>query len=143
MRLPLLAVLLAMAATPALADPPAHAGRGKQKGGSASAPSLNIAISFGAAERAIVRDYYGVAAHCPPGLAKKNNGCLPPGQAKKWARGQMLPRGLVYHDLPRDLTVRLPLPPAGQKYVRIAADILLIAVGTGLVLDAIEDLGRL
>ncbi len=21
--------------------------------------------------------------HCPPGLAKKNNGCLPPGQAKK------------------------------------------------------------
>ncbi len=23
--------------------------------------------------------YYG--ANCPPGLAKKNNGCLPPGQA--------------------------------------------------------------
>lgn len=26
---------------------------------------------------------YGVMRGCPPGLAKKNNGCLPPGQAKK------------------------------------------------------------
>ena len=27
--------------------------------------------------------YYGVIEGCPPGLAKKNNGCRPPGQAKK------------------------------------------------------------
>lgn len=35
--------------------------------------------------------YYG--SSCPPGLAKKNNGCLPPGQAKKarWGVGQRLP----------------------------------------------------
>ena len=26
---------------------------------------------------------YGEARNCPPGLAKKNNGCLPPGKAKK------------------------------------------------------------
>jgi hypothetical protein len=26
--------------------------------------------------------------NCPPGLAKKNNGCLPPGQARKLGRGQ-------------------------------------------------------
>ena len=32
--------------------------------------------------------------HCPPGLAKKNNGCLPPGQAKKLFNvGQRLPYG--------------------------------------------------
>ena len=30
---------------------------------------------------------------CPPGLAKKHNGCLPPGQAKKWV-GRSLPLGL-------------------------------------------------
>lgn len=29
-------------------------------------------------------DYqYGNGRNCPPGLAKKNNGCMPPGQAKK------------------------------------------------------------
>jgi hypothetical protein len=30
---------------------------------------------------------YGVGG-CPPGLAKKHNGCMPPGQARKLARGQ-------------------------------------------------------
>ena len=34
--------------------------------------------------------FYG--AKCPPGLAKKNNGCLPPGHAKsRWSVGQTLP----------------------------------------------------
>lgn len=31
---------------------------------------------------------HGRWANCPPGLAKKNNGCLPPGQARRLARGQ-------------------------------------------------------
>ena len=33
----------------------------------------------------------GGSKGCPPGLAKKNNGCLPPGQAKKiFGRGDFL-----------------------------------------------------
>jgi len=42
-----------------------------------------------AANGGIVVDRYGrryaldARGSCPPGLAKKNNGCLPPGQAKK------------------------------------------------------------
>ena len=35
------------------------------------------------------------------------------------------------------------LPPAGHRYVRVANDILLIAAGTGMVIDAIEDLGKM
>jgi len=31
---------------------------------------------------------YGLIRGCPPGLAKKNNGCLPPGQAKKIERAR-------------------------------------------------------
>ena len=37
-------------------------------------------------DRNVVRTYYRTeyaAGRCPPGLAKKNNGCLPPGQAKR------------------------------------------------------------
>ena len=30
----------------------------------------------------------GYDRHCPPGLAKKHNGCMPPGQARKLYRGQ-------------------------------------------------------
>jgi Ni/Co efflux regulator RcnB len=38
--------------------------------------------------------------------------------------------------------MRLPPPPAGHRYVRVAADILLIAVGSSMVIDALEDLVR-
>jgi len=38
------------------------------------------------------------ANNCPPGLAKKNNGCLPPGQAKRMFReGQRVPNGYNYY----------------------------------------------
>ena len=96
--------------------------------------------------RVVIREYYVKdyrTGHCPPGLAKKNNGCMPPGQAKKWRVGRPLPREVVYYDLPPALVVEIGIPPPGYKYVRVAADILMIAVGTGMVVSAIEDLGRL
>lgn len=83
------------------------------------------------------------AGHCPPGLAKKGNGCLPPGQAKKmYVVGRPLPPGVVYYDLPPQVSVSLGVPPSGHRFVRVAADILLIAVGSGMVIDAMGDLGR-
>lgn len=48
---------------------------------------------------------YQEARGCPPGLAKKNNGCLPPGQAKKLRVGQRYVgdygyRSYSYYQLP-------------------------------------------
>ena len=80
---------------------------------------------------------------CPPGLAKKNNGCLPPGQAKKWAVGKPLPRDVVLYEVPRPLAVQLGQPPAGHRYVRVASDILLIAIGSRMVVDGLANLGKL
>lgn len=96
--------------------------------------------------REVVRSYYGEryrSGSCPPGLARKDNGCMPPGLAKQWRIGYPLPRDLIYYDAPGEIVLRLGLPPEGHRYVRVAADILLIAVGTGLVVDAIEDLNRM
>lgn len=96
--------------------------------------------------RTIARDYYHEhysKGRCPPGLAKKNNGCVPPGQARKWSKGRPLPREVIFYDLPPALVIELGVPPSGHRYVRVAADILLIAVGTGMVVDAIEDLSRM
>ena len=61
---------------------------------------------------------YG-AAGCPPGLAKKNNGCLPPGQAKKrFNVGQRLPYGYngytPYDQIPYDLRNQYNLDPYGR-----------------------------
>lgn len=107
--------------------------------------SLSVNIGFGSQQQRAAQDYYGAqarAGHCPPGLAKKNNGCLPPGQAKKWQKGRALPRDVQYYPVPNELVVRMGVPPAGYKYVRVAGDILLVAVGTMMVVDAIEDLMR-
>ncbi len=38
---------------------------------------------------------------CPPGLAKKNNGCLPPGQARKLGVGDRIPAQLDEYNLPQ------------------------------------------
>ena len=88
------------------------------------------------------RTEYG-AGHCPPGLAKKNNGCLPPGQAKKmWAIGQPVPGGIYYEPLPPALLGRLSPAPAGYQYVRVASDVLMLAVGTRMVVASLADLSR-
>jgi len=96
-------------------------------------------------DRQAVHVYYveqGRAGHCPPGLAKKKNGCMPPGQAKKYYVGQPLPAQVVYYPVPQPVLVQLPPPPPQHKYVRVAGDILLIAVGSSMVVDAINDIAR-
>ena len=63
---------------------------------------------------------YGVGG-CPPGLAKKHNGCMPPGQAKKLYRtGQRFPRSYgtrwSYNQIPYDLRDRYDLDPRYNYY---------------------------
>lgn len=96
-------------------------------------------------DRVVVREYFVEherGGRCPPGLAKKHDGCVPPGHARRWALGRPLPRDVVYYELPPQLVVQLTPPPAGYRYVRVASDILMIAAGTGMVAEAIEDLSR-
>ncbi len=107
-------------------------------------PGINV--YFGDQHRNAVREYYHEqyrSGHCPPGLAKKKNGCMPPGQAKKWAMGRPLPREVIYYDVSPEILVRLGPPPEHHRFVRVAGDILMIAVGTGMVVDAIHDLGEI
>ena len=95
--------------------------------------------------RLVVREYYVKEYHgrrCPPGFARHGRDCGPPQYARQWQRGRPLPRQVVYHAVPPQLVVELGAPPPGHKYVRVASDILLIAIGTGMVVDAINDLGR-
>jgi hypothetical protein len=121
-------------------------GGGKKNKKHAPDQELQVGAYFGEPQRVAAREYYAKqfkAGHCPPGLAKKNNGCLPPGQAKKYTIGQPLPGGVVYYPVPAPVMVQLGRPPAGYKYVRVATDILLIAIGTSMVVDAIQDLNGL
>lgn len=158
-----------LAAGPVMADKPTWAGAGKggkdqstdrrdeQRGEQENqrrevdtksrrdGPSTEKRGHFDDQHRAVVREYYTEqfrGGRCPPGLAKKHNGCMPPGQAKKWQVGRPLPRDVIYYSVPQPLVLQIGPPPSGYRYVRVASDILMIAVGTGMVVDAIQDLGR-
>lgn len=95
--------------------------------------------------RVVVREYYEgqfQKGRCPPGLAKKHNGCMPPGQAKKWAVGQPLPRNVTYYSVPQPIVVQIGPPPPGYRYVRVSDDILLMETATRRIVDAIQGFGR-
>ncbi|SFH33170.1 Nickel/cobalt transporter regulator [Nitrosospira sp. Nsp14] len=123
-----------------------YKGEKRNKGKGAGSPRNGYPMrGFDERQRLAVHNYFTPrfqSGHCPPGLAKKHNGCMPPGQAK-WRVGYPLPQGMIYHPLPPHLISQLGVPGPGYRYVRVAADVLLIAAGTGLVIDAIQDLNAM
>ena len=125
-----------------LAVPASAAGKGKGKGRGKGHGRNDEVVVFSDRDRESVRSYwvetYG-RGKCPPGLAKKHNGCLPPGQAKKrYVVGQRLPAAVVVEPLPPVLVRRIGPAPAGYEYVMVDGDIVKLAVGTRLVVDAIH-----
>src|SRR5882757_3263567 len=112
-----LGAVISLGIAPALAEKPEWAGEGKGQG-----KGKGRAKHFDDDRRGHVRSYYEEefrGGHCPPGLAKKHNGCMPPGQAKKWRVGQPLARDVVIYDVPPTLVVKIGAPPPGYKYVRV------------------------
>ena len=80
-------------------------------------------------ERTIIFDYvnqYRDTLVPAPGSAKP----LPPGIAKKIARGGTLPPGIAKRYLPQNLLVQLP-PRPGYQWVVVDNDVVLIVGGHG------------
>lgn len=123
-------------------NPHAH----KSENGRSSKASQSVPIHFFTdSESEKIKAYYArkfKKGHCPPGLARKHDGCVPPGQAKQWRIGQPLPVSVNVYSVPPTVIRILGAPPAGYRYVRVANDILLMATGTRMVVDAIQDLGH-
>jgi Ni/Co efflux regulator RcnB len=92
------------------------------------------------AARSYYHAHYSNAKSCPPGLAKKHNGCMPPGQARKWAVGQPIPRGVPVYAVPQPVIVHLPPAPYGYRYARLGNDIVLVQVQNNLIVDIIVGL---
>ena len=63
---------------------------------------------------------------------------VPPGQAKKWARGEYLPKSVAWTTVPAVLLAKLKPAPPGHQYVVVNGQVLLIALATGLILDALD-----
>jgi Ni/Co efflux regulator RcnB len=157
-KLTIVLLVAGLAASPAVAKDKDKGNKGKAKGKpdttvhvvetQASRPSSGASpgsawCSSRTAIREVVRTITSTrtAQGCPPGLAKKNNGCLPPGQAKKrYAVGTRLPQTVVYQPAPTILVQRLTPVPVGYRYVVVDGDVLLLNSASRLVVDAIRHL---
>jgi len=103
-------------------------------------------VFFTDRDRAVVYDYYRTqyvsVGRCPPGLAKKGYGCMPPGQVRQrvWVIGQPLPPAVVYQPVPPPLAAQLPPPPPPYSYVQVDNDVLLMNTSNRVIADMITDL---
>ena len=74
----------------------------------------------------------GKAGHCPPGLAKKNPPCIPPGQAKKFGIGDRITGDYDWIRNPG----RYGLDP-NETYYRVGDQVYRVDRDTKEVLDLI------
>jgi hypothetical protein len=90
-------------------------------------------------DRVVIQNYLreDYRHSCPPGLAKKHNGCRPPGQAKKYHIGDTLPDYVVLLPVPRDVLVHLHPVEPGYRYVQVDKDIYLIGEASKKIIDAV------
>jgi hypothetical protein len=78
----------------------------------------------------------GGPGHCPPGLAKKNPPCVPPGLAKTWREGDRYdgpwrPVEWWRYDLPR--------PARDETWVRVTPDLIVrVNDDTRAIVDVIR-----
>jgi Ni/Co efflux regulator RcnB len=139
-----------LAAGPALADKGGGHGKDKHENKHenkhkedkhADRDDVKVGGYFNDEHRNHVRQYYAQqydhGKRCPPGLAKKNNGCMPPGQARRYVVGQPLARTVTYYPVPQPVIVQLPAAPVGYRYVRVGNDILLLSPQSAVVVDVI------
>lgn len=129
------AVALALvAAGPAVAGKK-NRGNGKAKQAAGVEQVLTRAVVGGlitAAERAIVGDYIDRNRGAFAGAQ-----ALPPGIARKVARGGALPPGIAKKSLPGGLLARLPERP-GQEWRVVGVDLLIVEIATGVVVDVLK-----
>ncbi len=113
------------------------------------APQAGAERKFSEAERREIGGYVKLKAGegkkgrgLPPGLAKKvaRGGKLPPGWEGKLVVGQMLPVEIFQQcqPLPRELSVRLPVPPVGTVTVAIQGRVVRLIEATREILDVFE-----
>lgn len=77
------------------------------------------------------------AGHCPPGLAKKNPSCIPPGQVGKSYRiGEKYDKDGYWSEDDRS-RYGLPQLPRGESYYRVGDSFLRVDDETRLVLELI------
>ncbi len=91
--------------------------------------TMRMQAGIGAMEARILVRELGMESH--------RGRALPPGIQRQLIRGRPLPPGLAVRYAPAPLYRRLPSRP-GHHWVMAGADLLLVAVATGLIVDIVR-----
>jgi len=130
------AILTATSMSAALAEPGHGKGRGHDKDHFIARGNDDVKVVIVDHDRDIIRNYLR-DKNCPPGLAKKDNGCLPPGHAKRYSVGDIW----VVEERPRTiwqaLADMISPPPSGYRYVRTDTDVLLVSESNNRIVDIV------
>jgi hypothetical protein len=118
----------------------------------AKEPLIGVKVVITAEEREVIQKYVKSvsiqakpgkkAKGLPPGLAKKvaRGGDLPPGWQKKCVPGTIMPAEVykVCHPLPKEVIVKLPPPPTGTILVTVDGKVVRLAKATLEILDVFD-----
>ena len=144
-KLIILSLLVLSFSSPAFADKPAKVSDNGvfKSNGHFQHNDENVKFVIPSNDRNKILSYMkqNYRSKCPPGLAKKNNGCLPPGQAKHYEIGQR--PGVDTRSVPQKLLDILSPPPRGASYRMVDNDVVLISQQNQQVLDAVSVLSAL
>jgi hypothetical protein len=125
-------------------------GKSEEKGESSEGKSKGrVEFDITTHEREVIQEYYAPGKkgkHLPPGLAKKvaRGGKLPPGWEKKMVKGETMPVE-VYQQcvpLPKEILVQLPAPPAGTITVTVGGKAARLLEATHEILDVFDVLPK-
>lgn len=123
-----------------VASGPALAGKKNKTHGKAHQPASNeetiteavVGGLISAAERYLIDDYIDHNSSVFHGAE-----ALPPGIAKKVARGGVLPPGIAKRALPGDLVAQLPARP-GEEWHVVGTDVVLVEIATKVIIDVLK-----
>jgi hypothetical protein len=115
-------------------------------------PGVKSDVVITTAEREIIRGYCAQFEHpgkkgkkarsLPPGLAKKvaRGGKLPPGWEKKLVKGEVVPEPIFKecHPLPKEVVLKLPVPPPETILRAIEGRIVRLHEKTREILDVFD-----
>ena len=116
----------------------AHAGPDNGRGQSSNHGNQASQSHAGQHHTTVVKVKVKRAKPCPPGLAKKNTGCLPPGL---WRKGDRLPDTWVsqfvpYGSLPDFYRNRYPIDP-NSRYLYRDGRVVVVNAVTHIILDVL------
>ena len=97
---------------------------------------LSTALILLPALHAEAGNHKNKSGHCPPGLAKKNPPCVPPGQAKKYKRGDYITRDYSRIKNPEKYGLK-----RGETYYRAGDYVYRVDRETREVIDLIGAVG--